>query len=283
MAIRNIFIPVFRGAPFRTQLDAALQLCTKDAAHINVVFVRPDAAAIAASIPDMLVAAGISVEHIESEGLAAEAEAKAEFEKWRVANGIKSGLVGTDVSSATWRERVGPLEAVVVEVGRLSDLTILARPDVYETDVYRAFDAAVFESGRPALIVPDHLPQKILDHIIVAWNSSLQATRAIAGALPLLRIADQVSVFTAPTHADEAIRDLYLGEQLAWHGIRANYLTPVTENESVGEALLGAAREQQATMLVMGAYTHSRIREMLLGGVTRHILRHADIPALMMH
>lgn len=82
MAIRNIFIPVFRGAPFRTQLDAALQLCTKDAAHINVVFVRPDAAAIAASIPDMLVAAGISVEHIESEGLAAEAEAKAEFEKW---------------------------------------------------------------------------------------------------------------------------------------------------------------------------------------------------------
>ena len=285
MSIRKILVPVFQDADFSAQLEAAYQLARKDGAHINAVFMRPDAIALAATMPDMLVAAGITIDQIEGEGRAAEAAAKAKFEAWRQANdiGVEAADDGAKTASASWRERVGPVESVVVELGRVSDITILNRPDNYDAVTYRAFDAAVFETGRPTLIVPETVPENLLHQVIVAWNSSIEVTRAVAGAMPLLSAADHVSVFTAPAHTDEAIRDLHLGEQLAWHGIRAHYLPATAATESVGPALLKAATDHHATMLVMGAYTHSRIRELLLGGVTRHIVRHTHIPVLMMH
>jgi nucleotide-binding universal stress UspA family protein len=141
----------------------------------------------------------------------------------------------------------------------------------------------VFDTGRPTLILPKAAPSDPLNHVMIALNSSIEATRAVAGAMPLLRHAKQVSIFTAPAHTDEAIKDLYLGEQLAWHGIRSHYLSLDIDAHSVGAALLEAARAERATMIVMGAYTHSRVREMLLGGVTRHILKHTAVPVLMMH
>ncbi len=285
MSIRKILVPIFQDTDFSAQLDAALQLARKDGAHINAVFMRPEPAALAATMPDMLIAAGITSEYIENEGHAAEAAAKAKFEAWSQTNniGVEPAGDGVRTASASWRERVGPVESVVVELGRVSDITILNRPDSYDAVTFRAFDAAVFETGRPTLIVPEKVPENLLHHIIVAWNSSIEVTRAVAGAMSMLSGADHVSVFTAPAHTDEAIRDLHLGEQLAWHGIHAHYLPVVVASESVGPALLKAAQDHRATMLVMGAYTHSRIRELLLGGVTRHIVKHAHIPVLMMH
>jgi nucleotide-binding universal stress UspA family protein len=283
MSIRNILIPVFQGIEFRHQLDAALQMGRREPVHINAVFIRPDAAIIAASMPDMAIAAGITIDHIEQEGREAEATARAKFEAWRLANNVEADDGNLRVSNAGWRERVAPVETVMVEAGRLSDLIILSRPNASDGVTQRAFDAAVFDSGRPTLIVPDELPANLLNHILIAWNSSIEVTRAVAGAMPLLSQASHVSIFTAPTHTDEALRDIYLGEQLAWHGIRARYLRAVTDTLSVGASLLEAADQERATMIVMGAYTHSRVREMLLGGVTRHILRHANVAILMMH
>jgi hypothetical protein len=283
MAIRNILVPIFHGVDFRAQLDAALQLGRKEPVHINAVFIRPDPSVLAASMPDMLIAAGITIEHIESEGREAEARAKAAFEDWRLANGV--ALSGGDLSvcNTSWRERVSSIETVIIEVGRLSDLIILTHPDSFETSTQRAFDAAVFETGRPTLILPKDASGDLLRHVVIAWNSSIEATRAVAGAMPLLHQAKQVSIFTAPARADETIRDLYLGEQLAWHGIRSHYLSPDIDAHSVGAALLDAVHAERATMIVMGAYTHSRVREMLLGGVTSHILKHTTVPVLMMH
>jgi nucleotide-binding universal stress UspA family protein len=283
MAIRNILVPIFQGVDFQTQLDAALQLGRKEPAHIDAVFVRPDPATLATALPDMLIAAGITIENIEGEGREAGAKARAAFEDWRLANDVPLDSTNLRVCNASWREQVASVEKVIVEVGRLSDLIILTRPDSFETATQRAFDAAVFDTGRPTLILPKDVPGDLLRHVVIAWNSSIEATRAVAGAMPLLRQAKQVSIFTAPAHTDEAIRDLYLGEQLAWHGIRSHYLSPDVDTHSVGAALLEAVGTERATMIVMGAYTHSRIREMLLGGVTRHILRHAAIPVLMMH
>jgi nucleotide-binding universal stress UspA family protein len=283
MAIRSILVPLFQGVAFRTQLDAALQLGRKEPAHIDAVFIRPDPATLAAALPDMLIATGITIENIEGEGREAGAKARAAFEDWCRANDVPLDSTNLRVCNASWREQVASVETVIVEVGRLSDLIILTRPDSFETATQRAFDAAVFDTGRPTLILPKDVPGDLLRHVMIAWNSSIEATRAVAGAMPLLHQAKQVSIFTAPTHTDEAIRDLYLGEQLAWHGIRSHYLSPDVDTHSVGAALLEAVDTERATMIVMGAYTHSRIREMLLGGVTRHILRHATIPVLMMH
>ena len=283
MAIRNILVPVFHGVDFLPQLDAALRLGRREPVHIGAVFVRPDAAVLAASMPDMLIAAGITVEHIEGEGCAAEASAKAEFEAWCLANNVTLGGSDLTVCTASWRERTGSVEAVVLEAGRVSDLIIIRRPGDDDGMTQRAFDAAVFATGRPTLIVPDELPEDLTDHILIAWNSSIEVTRAVAGAMPLLRQANHVSIFTAPSHTDEALRDIYLGEQRAWHGIHARNLQPPTDMVSVGISLLAAAEREHASLILMGAYTHSRVREMLLGGVTRHVLREAKIPILMMH
>jgi hypothetical protein len=283
MAIRNILVPIFQGIEFRAQLDAALQLGRKQAVHINAVFIRPDPATLAAAMPDMLIAAGITIENIEGEGREAGTKARAAFEDWRLANEVPLDGADLRVCNAGWRERVAAVETATIEFGRLSDLIVLAHPHSFETATQRAFDAAVFDTGRPTLILPEAASGDPLNHVMIAWNSSIEATRAVAGAMPLLRDAKQVSIFTAPAHTDEAIRDLYLGEQLAWHGIRSHYLSPDVDTHSVGAALLDAVEAERATMLVMGAYTHSRVREMLLGGVTRHILRHATVPVLMMH
>jgi nucleotide-binding universal stress UspA family protein len=100
--------------------------------------------------------------------------------------------------------------------------------------------------------------------------------------MPLLHLADRVSIFAAPQHDGEGVDPADLAESLSWHGIRAHRIG-APKNQPTGAALVSAATEQQATLIVMGAYTHSRLRQRFLGGVTKHLLGHAPIPLLMTH
>jgi nucleotide-binding universal stress UspA family protein len=176
---------------------------------------------------------------------------------------------------------VGEVAPVVARCGRLSDIIVLNRPS-FSFASGEAFDAAVFESGRPTLLVSNTVSRNLLRHMVIAWNGSLEATRAVAGSMTLLHEAQQVSIFT--TLDEETIeKDLDLAESLSWHGIHPCYLRPHPGEKSAGEALLRILGEVKPSMLVMGAYTHSRLRETFLGGVTREILAQAEIPVLMMH
>jgi nucleotide-binding universal stress UspA family protein len=129
--------------------------------------------------------------------------------------------------------------------------------------------------------VGEKLPFAITDHVVIAWNGSLEASRAVLSAMPLLHLAGRVSIFAAPQH--ESVDAAELAESLSWHGIRAHQVPGPRDENSTGAALVSAAVEQQATMIVMGAYTHSRRRQSFLGGVTRHLLTHAPVPLLMSH
>jgi nucleotide-binding universal stress UspA family protein len=284
MIIRDMFVPVFANVGFEAQLDAASQLARQFNSHINVVFTRPDPATAAAAVPEMVVAGGVMLEAIEIEGKAAQAKAHVKFEAWRVAN----DLVAADdedcvqIVGASWYERVGLLEKAIIEIGRVSDLIIINYPDPYEPITDRAFAAAVFETGCPTLLVPKTLDGDFTRHIIIAWNGSLEAARAIDRAMPLLCKAERASIFTAPK-AERDAGDLGLIRHLRWHGIRADHLSPEADPGAVGAALIDTAANENASMIVMGAYTHSRLRETLLGGVTRHVIKAAAIPVLMMH
>jgi nucleotide-binding universal stress UspA family protein len=119
--------------------------------------------------------------------------------------------------------------------------------------------------------------------VLVAWNGSLEASRAVLGAIPLLHQSDRVSIFSAPQYRSEGTDPADLAESLQWHGIRARLIPGPREESSTGAALISAAVEQQATMIVMGAYTHNRLRQSFLGGVTKHLLAHAPVPLLMSH
>ena len=285
MPIRNILVPICPDVEFDHQLDVALSLARRMEAHVNAVYIRPDPVVTLASIPEVAIAAGATVELIEREEQGAEAAARAKFESWRALHGLSCGIVDQSLRTpfACWSEQMGSIEAAVVRCGRLSDLIVLNRPDPYEAATERAFDAAVFDTGRPTILLPAEIPNNPLRHVIVAWNGSLEATRAVAGAMSLLHEAERISVFTAPRHAEDSPNGLDLVGFLTWHGILAGSFTPRADEASVGASLLRVADDCRATLLVMGGYTHSRVRQLFLGGVTSHVLRHAKVPVLMMH
>jgi nucleotide-binding universal stress UspA family protein len=289
MTFRKILVPVLQGYAFGAPLNAALQLTRGVGAQIDAVFIpssstQPNLDATI-SISDLVADSDITFEDSPDDDSADEALARMHFKEWRAAQNLASAHDDkvADSPFAKWRKSHKSIEGEIVANGRLSDLIILNRPNAHEPAKQRAFDAAVFGTGRPTLFVFDEVPDDVLRHVIVAWNGSIEATRAVAAAMPLLKRAARVSIFTAAEHTDLPRGSLDISELLACHGIQPHKLHVVLDEPSIGAALLKAAAYHNATLLVMGAYSHSHVREMLFDGVTLHVVRHGTIPVFMTH
>ena len=192
----------------------------------------------------------------------------------------------------SWEQRLVDDEAAggISLEARYADLVVLGQVDAAETlpGLMTDFpEQVVMNAGRPVLLVPyagqfSHVGSKAL----VAWDGSLEAGRAITGALPMLRQAQQVKVvvFNAErqvnVHGQQPGADMAL--YLVRHGVKVEVLQEATEQDS-GNALLSLAADLNADLLVMGCYAHSRFREMLLGGATRTVLASMTLPVLMSH
>jgi nucleotide-binding universal stress UspA family protein len=282
--IRTILVPLTAGLSSEALLDAALSVAKRLNSHIRVLFIQPSPDTALTYFPDVILAAGVTREMIECETEEAAAAAKEDFADWLKSNNVtETADARLDSCFASWSEQFGEVETIVAHFGRVSDLIVVQRPLSTSVQGQRCFDAAVFEGGRPTLVIGEKLPFDITEHVMIAWNGSLQASRAVLGALPLLHLASRVSIFAAPQYESEGVDAANLAESLSWHGIRAHQVPGPRGGDSTGGALVSAAVEQQATMIVMGAYTHSRLRQRFLGGVTRHILAHAPVPLLMSH
>ncbi|ADZ69806.1 universal stress protein [Polymorphum gilvum] len=153
---------------------------------------------------------------------------------------------------------------------------------------YQVVDGALFDSGRPVLVVPAGIGDRPIGRrVMVAWNSRRTAARALADALPLLLRAEEVTlVLVDPVsgpenHGDDPGADMAL--VLARHGLKVT-VTPVPSGgKPAGEALLATAEDIGADLIVMGAYEHSRLREAILGGTTRAMLERTGIPLFLAH
>jgi len=187
-----------------------------------------------------------------------------------------------------WQELIGDAETLLIGEARLADLAILGQDDPSEvvSGVARALPEHVaLAIGRPVLVVPyagtfDSLGERVL----VAWNGSPPAARAVNDALPLLKEAKAVEVLEidAPEEASEGGRTI--GQHLKQHGIAAEVTRLGTSSDlGAGDLLLSRAADISADLIVMGVYGHSRRREIVLGGVSRHIFRHMTVPVLMSH
>lgn len=172
--------------------------------------------------------------------------------------------------------------------GRLVDLIAIGRPGDDNTGpAVETWNAALFESGRPVLVVPPGFAgdttQRFGRRIAIAWNGSSQAARAVTAALPLLHGAETISVLTTPSDRTAASSGEALVNYLAWHGLTAGPRVVDAASEPVGQALMDAAAGMNADLVVMGAYTHSRLVRLILGGVTRTVLERSTVPVLMAH
>ena len=264
-------------------LALALKTAEKLQAHLDVLHVRIDAAS---AVP--LVGEGMSGAMIEemltlAENQAAERAKKvgAIFDEAIKAAGIRLTTEPSPGASAHWREETGREEEVLATAGRLSDLLIMPRPvSDRDNSSLMSVNAALMESGRPMLLAPPAAPETLGRHVAILWNGSAEAARAVAAAMPFLTRAETVSVFSA--RESDAMVPEELASFLAWHGIKARVQTfpPAAQ---VGNGLLAEVQAAGADMVVMGAYTHSRLRQLILGGVTRHVLQTATIPVLLSH
>ena len=193
--------------------------------------------------------------------------------------------------SAEWLEvRGDPAEAVTM-YARCADLAVLGQVDPEEVGQGVRFDLpehVVTASGRPTLMVPYAGTFEALgERVLVAWNASAQAARAIHDALPLLARAKRVVIVAAHpepgTSGQGNGSGADIARHLARHGVRAEASHVEPGKIDVGDLLLSRAADEGADLLVMGVYGHSRLRELVLGGVSRHLFDHMTIPVFMAH
>jgi nucleotide-binding universal stress UspA family protein len=200
-------------------------------------------------------------------------------------------IAGLHGVSAEWRETPEGADADPAVHARYADIAILGQldPDSGEPDMIRPRPEQVtLASGRPILVVPyaGSFPN-LGRRVVIGWNASREAARAVNDAMPLLTAAEIVSILTIDpregprAHGELPGADISL--HLARHGVEAEIERMVSADLPVGEALLSRAADLGADLLVMGAYGHSRARELVLGGATRSLLRSMTLPVLMSH
>ncbi|MGI9522400.1 MAG: universal stress protein [Hyphomicrobiaceae bacterium] len=193
---------------------------------------------------------------------------------------LKSEKICLDRMS--WSES-GPIDDIGLgTLARVYDLTVVGRPEPHEGGPrMTTLESVLFDGGRPVLIASPKAPKDLGRNIVISWNRSIEAARTVAFALPLLKHAKSVSVLTIEEAVAPGPDGSALVENLAHHEIAANDLTLSAKGRKPGAAILEEAANLGADLLVKGAYTQSRLRQMIFGGATSHILAHAELPVFM--
>ncbi|MFN3261698.1 MAG: universal stress protein [Pikeienuella sp.] len=275
MAFKSI-VTVWDGKEeSRTALRAATRLAGDASGHLDILCLGLDRTPVgyysdaAMEVLDSFHKAAVT----EAETRAAEAKRLMQAEV--ISSAVRTAAVryaeiGRAVGDAAWHQ----------------DLVVLPKPygpDGDETPEI-VTEAALFESVTPVLVVPSEAVEPAPRRILVAWNGSAQAMRAVRAALPLLAAAEEVVIAVVDPgrhEANEADPGRALAVMLARHGAHAAISVIAETGPSVAHMLNRAAREAGMEMIVMGAYGHSRFRERLLGGATRDMLKTAEVPVLM--
>ena len=289
MSIRVVLSPLFGSETDSPCLRAGLAVAKRFGAHVDALFVRIDPAD---AIP--VIGEGVSPAVIDQLTQAAAAEmdrqsaaARTAFEAACKHAGIAAtgspGKVGT--ASAGWTELTGRRDEVVPQRARVSDLTVLAPPDAQAPpELSTVVEATLLGAGRPLLITPRGGAPEFGRTIAIAWNGGTEAARAVGWALPFLDGAGAVHCLTAQTRRTKADAANDLTEYLGWRGIACKpHAVTAAEGEPVAAALLRVASGLGADLLVMGGYGRSRLSELVLGWVTRHVLGEAQLPLLISH
>ena len=285
MPIRRILLPLTGTAAGESALTTALMGARIWSAHVTALHVRVDSRDVAP-----LAGEGLSGAMIEEMMSATEKESnersnavRAMFDRFvaqhqvTVAEPARGEKATASYASVTGRE-----EDLVAQLARLSDLTVVPHPeagdDVSSSD---ALHAVLFDSGRPVLIAPQRPGAAIGRRVCVAWNGTAESAAAVQAAIPWMQRAEGVQIIWAEEYQRRGPGVAELAGYLALHGIQAEASQFRPIEKDVGRGLLDAAQRFGADLLAMGAYSHSRLRQLILGGVTRHVLEKAGLPVLM--
>jgi nucleotide-binding universal stress UspA family protein len=278
--MKTILVPTEQNSVMGSALQTALLLARKFDSYIEgfaLRFAVTDAVA-------MDVASTIPLATFERESQEAAKEARQQFETFMQEHGVPRSSGNKTGLSFAWLEDALEGDYFVGSYGRVFDVTVLGRPGSDPHGPHMStLEASLFESGRPCLIAPPLPPSTMGDNVLVAWNCSTEQARATAFAIPLLQRAHRVTVLTVEGATVPGPTGEQIARYLQLNGIAATAVTRRTQGQSAGETILTYAASLGCDLIVKGAYTQSRLRQMIFGGTTRHILAKAGLPVFTAH
>jgi nucleotide-binding universal stress UspA family protein len=287
--IKTILVPATSSDSDTAVFAAALALARPFVAHLELLHVRVDPAAMAVAMTSdgggSAMVGGL-VERLDEEANRREGRARQMFEEFCTREGLAmvDAPPGPSGPSAHWARQVGDEAYWIVEHGRAVDLLVIGRPTDGEGVLAETIEAVVLDSGRP-LLIPPAVPMTALpETVVIAWKATREAAHAVTTALPFLALAKQIEILTVAEDenlsSEEGSR---LMANLRWRGIGVSASRLEPDGRSPADALLAAASERRA-LLVMGGYGHSRLRQWIFGGFTQHVLQTAaGVPVLIAH
>ena len=279
--MKTILVPTQNIAGMTSALETALLLAQRTGAYIEGFALR-------FGIPQFVVAelsSGIPMESYQAHRDEEIAEARRIFETFMKEHDVPSGRAAPDRPSCGWLADAPEGETFVGSHGRCFDVTVMSRPDADTLSLHnRAIESGLFESGRPVLLSPPVAPRKIATNVMIHWNGSTEQARTNAFAMPILRNAERVTLLTVVGGQEvpgPSINQVL--RQLQYNSIPVKTMRVELDGRSTGECVLAAAKAEGCDLLVKGAFTRHRLRQMIFGGATSHIMEHAELPVLMAH
>ncbi len=289
MVFRKILVPIGGGAATPRIVHAALLFARATGAHISALHVQADAKEAVPLLGEGMSGSMIEdmVDMAEKEGDERSKRAREKFDAFVQANGltVQEDGAGGDGGTASLTFTAGREDEMVARLGKVSDLVVSSRPNPgSDRPPLMMVHAAIFETGKPVLLLPLEPIETLGSNILIAWSGASEGARAVSAAMPLLEKADKVTVTTVESEkslarvgADELV------QHLAWHGVTAAYEGITSDGRPAGELISAKAKDLGCDLMVMGAFTHSRLIQIILGGVTRHMMNASEIPILMSH
>ena len=279
MGMKTVLVPTENHDAMRSALETALLLARRYGSYIEGFALRWTINQFIGGDVPVPIAVATYRQDIAEEAN----QARQIFESFMQKNNVRRSTKTAGALSFGWMDEAPEGESFVGSYGRVFDVIVMSRPDANSTGLYyRAIESGLFESGRPILLSPPSPPRQIATNVLIAWNCSTEQARATALAMPLLLKADRVTVLTVTggtavpgPSAEQLIR------YLQCNGIATELLAVELDGRSTGEAILATAQSLSCDLLIKGAYTQSRLRQMIFGGATRHVLENAAIPVLL--
>jgi nucleotide-binding universal stress UspA family protein len=274
--IKDILVNLTVGKPRDVAGDFAISVAGLFDAHLS-------ATAVACKLPiGGSILDGATADFIDiwtAQRKTAAIQAKRSFDD-------RARIAGVRADSSILNDYVVEVAQIFGETARHYDLSVVAQEEP-ENDLPESLiiEAALFESGRPVLVVPYIQKSGIkLDRIMLCWDGSRNAARAVGDAMPILRNAGRIEVVTVDAkERRNTIRGAQIAEHLARQGLKVELKPIVAPDSDVANVILSQAADSETDLIVMGGYGHSRLREFVLGGATRGILESMTVPVLMSH
>jgi len=274
--MKNILIPVEAHSAIESTLTSALILARRFTSHIEGVALGPDIPDLVAF--DMPVSWTITDQNAWRE---LQDEARQQFETFMSTHNISTADPGAPGLGCRFLPDRSLGDSQAASYARVFDLTVVGRPGAERGDPRMATaEALIFESGRPILLAPPRPPEKIGETVVISWNRSTETASCVALAMPLLQHARKVYVLTLENFMVEGPTGEECAERLAVHGIPVEAVTRSSARPA-GEAVLNLTAELGGDLLIKGAFTQSRLRQMIFGGPTAHIMANAQVPVFM--